>query len=60
MPWYPNRAQWFAIWVTTVIVLILCVGSADDEDEGERLALSVGIVGALVVWMPARPKAPRG
>lgn len=50
--WYPNRAQWWVIWITTLVVLALWIGVAEySGDQENRFVVSLAVVGMLLVWM---------
>lgn len=44
--WYPNKRQWWVIWIAAVLV----VAGLMNGVEGAMFALSAAIVGGLVVW----------
>jgi hypothetical protein len=52
--WYPNRAQWVAIWISAGVALLLWVFSIDIGSLPTRLAFAVLVVGGLSVWQLAR------
>jgi hypothetical protein len=55
MAWQPNRKQWAVIFGAAIVALFLWSGASDhtyasERQQQERAALSVLIVGALLVW----------
>ena len=44
--WYPNKRQWWAIWITAGLVVAGLLNGSD----GVMFALSAAIVGGLIVW----------
>jgi hypothetical protein len=45
--WYPTKAQWFVIWLTTVVCLVLWLQT--DPEPGRFIPPGVLIAG-LFVW----------
>lgn len=44
--WYPNKRQWFVIWIVAVLIVSgLMIGG-----DGFMFALCSTIVGSLLVW----------
>jgi Sec-independent protein secretion pathway component TatC len=49
--WYPNKAQWWVIWVVFVVASFLFVGAMSGPDETMlALASCVLVFGGLLVW----------
>ena len=55
--WHPNWKQWVVIWITVFLASGYWIGAESGQDQEERLAKTIVVVGALVVWMLQRPKA---
>ncbi len=45
---YPNRAQWWVIWITTVIGLVFWINAApyDSPSMYDRMTFAIFAVGA--------------
>ena len=57
--WHPSRAQWVAIAVTVLPALFFWIAGGATKGDGtqeERFALSLLVVGGLVVWYLGKPK----
>lgn len=55
MAWQPNRKQWALIFCTAIVSLSLWGGAAaeryrGDREQQERWAISVVVIGGLLVW----------
>jgi hypothetical protein len=48
--WYPNRVQWWVIWVSVLLALFIWNVNATRSNEVERGVLSILVIGALLVW----------
>jgi uncharacterized membrane protein YvbJ len=44
--WYPNKRQWWVIWIAAVLVVSGLMAGA----EGIMFAFCVALIGALLVW----------
>jgi hypothetical protein len=44
--WYPNKRQWWVIWIAAVLVVM---GLMTGQD-GVMFAICVTIIGGLLVW----------
>lgn len=49
--WYPNRRQWWVIWITAILGVIGLMNGG----EGAVFAFCVTIIGVLLVWRLQRP-----
>ena len=60
--WYPNRAQWWAIWVGFVTAAFVWYDGASYDGSTERLAVIVLVGTGLLVWKLSRHRNsfPRG
>ena len=57
--WYPNKAQWWVIWIAALLAMWTWIEAADTgyrsrSDVTERVAGSIIIIGGLLVWQLAR------
>ena len=59
--WYPNRRQWWTIWITYGFTVLVNVDSlnAKTDDEFALLTRFMVVFGTLWVWRFARTKAER-
>ncbi len=57
--WYPNRAQWWVIWLVSPPVLLGWIALESGQDQDERVLSSLVVLGILPVWWFARPKGQR-
>jgi len=48
--WYPNKAQWWVIWITAILLILLIMVDASGETEPSHLGASILIIGSLLVW----------
>jgi hypothetical protein len=53
--WQPNRKQWIAIWIGTLLTLWLWIDSSPTYPSARHVArnrqtIAVAVVAALVVW----------
>ena len=48
--WKPNWAQWIVIWPFALLSLWVWTENAPMDEIGGRMAISLAIVGALLVW----------
>ena len=44
--WYPNRRQWWTIWITAFVMVVALLNGAD----GVVFAFCAALIGALLVW----------
>jgi len=51
---YPNRAQWWVLWLTTLPVLFLWINASSGKEQDERFAAGLLIIGALLFWQLSR------
>ncbi len=54
--WYPNRAQWVAIWISSLLALAIWILNVGGQKQIDRLATGIVCVGALLVWQLSKKK----
>jgi len=47
--WYPNKAQWWVIWIVGVVAFLFLVNGVVG------VALGLVVLGALLVWQLSKP-----
>jgi hypothetical protein len=47
---YPNRAQWWVLWLTVVPAIFIWINASSGRTQDERLAAGLLIIGALLFW----------
>jgi hypothetical protein len=52
--WYPNTRQWWAIWITAILVVLGLMAGG----EGMMFAVCVALIGALLVWRLSDQSSP--
>jgi peptidoglycan/LPS O-acetylase OafA/YrhL len=62
MTWRPNWKQWAVIFGTAIIALFLWGGAAGygsvrERQQQERVAVSVVVIGVLLVWFLSEKRA---
>jgi len=45
--WYPNRRQWWVIWIAALLIVI---GLMSGSSDGVTFALCTGLIAILLVW----------
>jgi hypothetical protein len=48
--WYPNKSQWWVIWIVFVVASYFFVGSMWGDKATLALAFCVLVFGGLLVW----------
>jgi len=48
--WYPNKAQWWVIWITAILITLLIMMDAREETEPLHIGACVLIIGILLTW----------
>jgi hypothetical protein len=52
--WYPNKTQWWIIWLTVPLALFVWADAGMGDEENERYALALLVIAALLVWRFSR------
>lgn len=55
--WRPSQKQWWVIWATVIPASLLWVQDRWGREGGAtRLAISLVVIGALIVWKLSQPE----
>jgi hypothetical protein len=49
--WYPNKRQWWIIWVAAILIVAGLMAGA----EGIMFAFCAALIGALLIWKFQQP-----
>ena len=52
--WYPNKAQWWVIWIVALLASFIFVNSVHWRNQGVTFAFCLVGLGALLVWQLAK------
>jgi len=52
--WYPNKAQWWVIWVVAILASFVFVLNSYASNQGIVFGACVVGLGALLVWQLSR------
>jgi hypothetical protein len=58
--WYPNRRQWWALWIGYIVAIVMNGEGVDPGLHPERATVFLVIGIALLVWRLSRSRQQRG
>ena len=57
--WYPNRGQWWGLWLTAIaLCLLLLLMAGEGAGSPAPLLIIALIIGGLIVWQRAKGSHP--